>query len=146
MEITHELLTGNVNLTLEVYVTPEECDHPERFKVTITPTRAAQIRQMAAIVREHAHDGLELWSIRGWDYSGDWLNAKGYDDDGEPILDELTPERMDCCRIEVDETHFWFEALVKNCDISCETEWVRIAELPGNVEGEAPKRASSFES
>ena len=52
MEISRELLTGNINLTLDVYGTPEECDHPVRFKVALTPERIAQIRQMAAIVKE----------------------------------------------------------------------------------------------
>jgi hypothetical protein len=73
MEITRELLTGNIHLTLEVYATPGEADHPARFKVTITPPRAAQIRQMAAIIRDSKDKGLDIWSLHAWDYSGDWL-------------------------------------------------------------------------
>jgi hypothetical protein len=52
MEINRELLTGNINITLDVYGMPEECDHPVRFKLTLTPERITQIRQMASIVKE----------------------------------------------------------------------------------------------
>ena len=84
MEINRELLTGNINLTLDVYGTPEECDHPVRFKVTLTPERIAQIHQMAAIVKEHKSiDGLNLWCVKAWDYTGDWLNGTWDTDDGE---------------------------------------------------------------
>jgi hypothetical protein len=66
MEINRELLTGNINLTLDVYGTPEECDHPVRFKVTLTPQRIAQIRQIAAIVKEHKSiEGLNSLGLRG---------------------------------------------------------------------------------
>jgi hypothetical protein len=36
--------------SVEAYGTPEECDHPVRFKVTITSERADQIRRIAEIV------------------------------------------------------------------------------------------------
>lgn len=132
MEITRELLTGNIALTLEVYGTPEECDHPLRFKVCITPERLTQIRKMAAIVREHRGiNDLHLWSIRAWDYFGDWLNGTWDTDDGELQLDENEPERMECCAIVVSDDDVHWEALVKNCDIQCETEYVMLADLEG---------------
>jgi hypothetical protein len=126
MDITRELLTGNIHLTLEVYATPGESDHPARFKITITPQRLAQIRQMAVIVREHKHDGLNIWSLRAWDYSGDWL-AYAEDDDGNEIEGE--PERMECCAIVVSDEDFYYEASVKNCDIHCETEYLQLSAL-----------------
>ncbi len=132
MEITRELLTDNITLILEVYGSPEECDHPERFKVTLTPIRIAQIRQMAAIVREHKSvDGLNLWSIKAWDYYGDWLNGTWDTDDGELQLDEDNPERMECCAIHVSDDDFGYEAYVKNTDIHCETDSVMLSELDG---------------
>jgi len=126
MDITRELLTGNIHLTLEVYATPGESDHPARFKVTITPQRAAQIRQMAAIIRECNGNGLYIWSLRAWDYSGDWL-ACAEDDDGNEIEGE--PERMECCAIVVSDDDFYYEASVKNCDIHCETECLQLSAL-----------------
>ena len=138
--IDKELLTGNVNLKLEVYGTPEECDHPVRFKVTITPERAAQIRRMAAIVREHQHDGLELWSIRAWDAFGDWLNGTWDTDDGELALDEANPERMECNAIEVSDDNFHYIAYVKNCDILCETDYVKISDLHTTEGGDRDER------
>jgi hypothetical protein len=131
MKITRELLTGNVTLTLEVFGSPEECDYPVRYKVTLTPKRMAQIRQMAEIVREHKSvDGLHLWSIKAWDYYGDWLNGTWDTDDGELKLDEDNPEHMECCAIVVSDDDLHFEALVKNCDIRYGTEYVNLAELP----------------
>ena len=112
MEINRELLTGNINLTLEVYGTPEECDHPVRFKVTLTPERIAQIRQMAAIVKQHKSiGGLNLWSVKAWDCTGDWLNGTWDTDDGELALDETEPERMECDAIVVSDDDCHWEAV-----------------------------------
>ena len=126
MEVIRELLTGNIHLTLEVYATPGEFDHPARCKVTITAQRAAQIRQMAAIIRQSKDHGLDIRSIRAWDYSGDWL-AYAEDDDGNEIEGE--PERMECCAIVVSDDDFYYEALVKNCHIHCETEYLQLSAL-----------------
>ena len=136
MEIDRELLTGNINLTLEVYGTPEECDHPVHFKVTLTPERIAQIRQMAAIVKEHKSiDGLNLWSVKAWDYTGDWLNGTWDADDGELALDETEPERMECDAIVVSDDDCHWEAYVNNCDIQCETEYMNISDLEATSAG-----------
>jgi hypothetical protein len=134
MEITRELLTGNIHLTLEVYATPGEADHPARFQVIITPQRAAQIRQMAAIIRKGKDHGLDLWSLRAWDYSGDWL-AWVEDDDGNEI--EGAPERMECCAIVVSADDCYFEAAVKHCDIHCEAALIALKDLSEAVS--APK-------
>jgi hypothetical protein len=128
--IERELLTGNINLTLKVYGTPEECDHPVRFKITLKPERLAQIRRMAAIVKEHRSiDGLHLSSVKGWDYYGDWLNGAWDTDDGELTLDENEPERMECCAIVVSDDDLYFEGIVKHTDIRCETDLVFLSQL-----------------
>jgi hypothetical protein len=136
MEITRELLTGNIHLTLEVYATPGEADHPARFKVTITPPRAAQIRQMAAIIRDSQDKGLDIWSLRAWDYSGDWL--AGAEDDGGHEIDGA-PERMECCAIVVSADDCYFEAAVKHCDIHCQTELIALQDLAEAVSAPKPE-------
>jgi hypothetical protein len=120
--------------SVEAYGTPSEADHPVRLKVTITPERADQIRRMAEIVKQHKRDGLDIWSIRAWDYTPDWLkyaeNAEGNEIDGEP-------ERMDCCAIMVSDDDFFYQANVKNCDIECQSELINIKDLPPPAESEA---------
>jgi hypothetical protein len=66
MEINRELLTGNINLTLDVYGTPEECDHPVRFKVTLTPAHwVSAIRTACSLATMPQADPSSPTPIRG---------------------------------------------------------------------------------
>ena len=134
MESTRELLSGNVTLTLEVYGSPKECGHPERFKVTLSPKRITQIQQMAQIVSQHRSvDGLNLWSVKAWDNYGDYLNGTE-DDHGELQLDELNPERMECNAIVVSDDAVHWEAIIKHTDVRCQTELVILTRLTALAE------------
>jgi hypothetical protein len=80
-------------------------------------------------------DGLNLWSVKAWDYTGDWLNGTWDSDDGELALDETEPERMECDAIVVSDDDCHWEAYVNNCDIHCETEYVNISDLEATSVG-----------
>jgi hypothetical protein len=86
---------SNKDFCLKVSPQNSERDYPIRCKVTITPERAQQIRDMAELVKAGKH--LGVWSVRV--------------DDNSPIwLDGAKPEFADACHINVDGEHFWYTA------------------------------------
>lgn len=128
--MTIERIGENISLTLEVSGLPELSKHPIRFKVILTPKRVSEIREMAEIVVKHKYPHpLSFWAIKAWDADGDWLHGVADTEEGQVTLDVSDPEFMECCAIVVSDHDFHYEALVKNCDIQCETEFVRISDL-----------------
>lgn len=111
------------------------------------PGNATRAVPSAAPLEAHTHGQLPRLFYRdadGWvpqwsqpvvhqsmGYYGDWLNGTWDTNDGELQLDEDEPERMECDAIVVTDDDLHWEALVKNCDIQCETEYVNIADLIG---------------
>ena len=132
---------------------------PDVMFVDIDEKRANQIRQMAAILREHKGGPLQLYTITAWDCSGDWFKPcpdesnenriacaecdNGYmelmpaEGLGYPHLQcskcgvSIEHERMECEEIVVTDDDFYYRALVKHCDDWCESERIEFHELPG---------------
>jgi hypothetical protein len=123
----------NKKFRIEVYNHTDAPDAPNRLEVEISSARADEIRRMSALVREHKKS-LDVHSITAWDYSTDWFIPAGDPYDFETSGDQ---QRMDCCEIVVTEDAFYYQALVKDCDVACFSDRIPLAELS---EAEAIRR------
>jgi hypothetical protein len=68
--------------------------------------------------------------ITAWDYSPDWLNP-AYDTESNEIDSNGEEQRMECCEIVI-HNEFYYQALIKDCDIFCLSNRIPLTELPGS--------------
>ncbi len=113
---------------IEVYNHAGVDDAPVRVCVEISPKRADEIRRLAALVREY-QELFDVHTITACDYSTDWFNP-AWDADGNEIEGEGGEQRMDCCEIVVTHNEFYYQALIKDCDIFCFSDRISLTELP----------------
>ncbi len=118
----------NKQFLVDAYNHSGVSDAPVRLRVGISPERADEIRRLAALVAQH-RDSLWMHTITAWDYSPEWLNP-AYDELGNEIAGDGEKQRMDCCEIVVTHNEFYYQALVKNCDIFCFSDRIPLTELP----------------
>jgi hypothetical protein len=106
----------NREFQVDVYNHSNASDAPVRLRVEISPERADEIRRLATLVGQYR--GL-FWAhtITAWDYSPEWLNPAS-DAEGNEIDRDGEEQRMDCCEIVVTHSEFYYQALVKDCDIT----------------------------
>jgi hypothetical protein len=120
----------NKQFLVDVYNHSGVSDAPIRLRVEISPERADEIRRLAALVAQH-RDSLWIHTITGWDYSPEWLNP-AYDELGNEIAGDGEKQRMDCCEIVVTHNEFYYQALVKDCDIFCFSDRISLTKLLGS--------------
>jgi len=121
----------NKQFLVDVYNHSNVSDAPVRLRVEISPGRADEIRRLAALVVQY-RDSFWMRAITAWDYSPEWLNP-AYDDRGNEIGGDGKEQRMDCCEIVITHNEFYYQALVKDCDIFCFSDRIPLTELPGSV-------------
>jgi hypothetical protein len=118
----------NKQFQVDVYNHSGASDAPVRLRVEISTARADEIQRLAALVGKHT-DSFWMHTITAWDYSPEWLNP-AYDAEGNEIDGLGEEERMDCCEIVVTHNEFYYQALVKDCDIFCFSDRIPLTELP----------------
>lgn len=101
---------GTIDLALHVYCENEEADLPEIVKVSLTPERIKEIRDLAGLVRLYKH--LDMVSVRLLDLSTQWYQVQ-YEEDNDNFISTGNPVPMEWSVIVIDDSQFWYEAQTK---------------------------------
>jgi hypothetical protein len=121
----------NTKFCVEVYNHSDVTDAPVRLRVEISPARANEIRRLATLVGEHKNS-LWVHTITAWDHSPEWINS-AYDSNGNETDDDGDEQSMDCGEIVVTEDAFYYQALVRDCDVFCFSDRIPLTKLPGQT-------------
>ena len=118
---------------IEVHVSGDY-QGPEIAEVEITDALVARIRQLAEAARS-----LKVFKISEFDFTPAFF-LRDYEAEADGEGDEMicrTPEsededescRVECCTLNVSDTSFFWNGLVKNSDIRWETDLIALSEL-----------------